>query len=71
MAGSRLGLRLRDLNWELGRDDCFRGRSWLCLRDFLSLAVYTDLEMKRDRVRHDIMLEDIFSVHVCKEPHMP
>lgn len=40
---SRLELWLRDLNGELRRDDCFRGQSWLCLWDFLSMTVHADL----------------------------
>lgn len=43
-AGGGLGLGLGDLDGELGSDDCFRGQSWLCLGDFLSLTVHADLE---------------------------
>lgn len=57
-ACSRLSFGLRDLNGELGRDDCFRGQSWLCLREFLSMTVHTDLEGKRESCKHypDIFL---------------
>lgn len=51
-ARRRLGLGLRDLNGEFGRDECFRGQSWFRLRDFLSMTVHTDLE--REETRHNV-----------------
>lgn len=42
--GGRLGHRLRHFNGQLGRDNCFSCHGWICLWDFLTLAVHTDLK---------------------------
>lgn len=61
-AGGGLALGLRDLDGELGRDDCFRGQSWPRLGEFLSLTVHADLEREDGEIqRRCRRYRDIFS----------